>query len=152
MAAADKQKSSSKKENKVLWSDRKRVLWFPIGLAKYTVREDERIYIDRGLFSTVSDQTWLYRVTDIQMSRSCGQKICGTGTIVMVSKVDADHEIVLKNIKKPREVLTMLSDLIEKSRQKRQVVGTEFYSRGCGLPHDHMHGHGTDMDGDGFID
>ena len=151
MAANNKQGSSSAKAKKVIWSDRKHILWFPIGLVKYTVREDERIYIDRGLFNTVSDQTLLYRITDIQMSRTFGQKICGTGTVVMVSKVDADHEIVLKNIKKPREVLRMLADLIEESRQKRQVVGTEFYSRGCGLPHEHGHGHGSDMD-DGFVD
>ena len=136
-----KELESPGKKDGVIWSDRKHHLWFPLSFTKYTVK-NERIYVDRGLFNTVSDQTLLYRITDIRLKRNFWQKIFGTGTVVLVSKVDADHELPLENIKNPKEVNEMLSDLIEESRHSKNVVGKEFYSKGSGL--EHMPGHGHD--------
>lgn len=130
-----------KQGSEIVWQDRKHVMWFPIGFEKYTVRSG-RIYINRGLFTTVSDQTLLYRITDMQLRRTLGQKIFGTGTIVLISKVDADHEIMLKNVKHSEDVINMLSDLVESARSSRNVIGKEFYGGGCGLEHD------PDYDGD----
>ncbi len=129
----------------VIWSDRKHHLWFPFSFTKYTVRNG-RLYVDKGLFNTVSDQTLLYRITDIRLKRDFWQKIFGTGTVILVSKVDVNHEILLENIKRPRETNEMLADLIEETRQKKNVVGKEFYSKGCGLEYSHDHDH--DMDDD----
>lgn len=126
-------------QSEIIWRDRKHVMWFPIGFEKYTVKNG-RLYIDSGLFTTVSDQTLLYRITDIQLRRTLGQKLFGTGTIVLVSKVDADHEIVLRNIKDSQNVVHLLSELVEQARKNKNVVGKEFYGDGCGLDHD--------MDGD----
>ena len=140
-AERKKELESPGKKDGVIWSDRKHHLWFPLSFTKYTVK-NERIYVDRGLFNTVSDQTLLYRITDIRLKRNFWQKIFGTGTVVLVSKVDADHELPLENIKNPKEVNEMLSDLIEESRHSKNVVGKEFYSKGSGL--EHMPGHGHD--------
>lgn len=152
-------------KGKVLWQDRKHILWFPIGTIKYTIRDDERIYIDKGIFNTVSDQTLIYRVTDIQLSRTFGQKLCGTGTVVLVSKIDADHEIVLKNIGKPKVVMQMISNLIEETRKRHNMIGKEFFGSGghggfggsVMMPPPPMSvdvgpDMGVDMDGDGMPD
>ena len=114
-------------EDDIIWDDRIHIAWFPIGFEKYTVR-DGKIYINKGLFSTVSDQTLLYRVIDIQLRRTLRQKIFGTGTIILISRVDADPEIVLENVKDSRYVMDMLSELVEEEREKRNVVGKEFYA------------------------
>lgn len=114
-------------EDDIIWEDRKHIAWFPIGFDKYTVR-DGKIYINKGLFSTVSDQTLLYRVIDIQLRRTLWQKIFGTGTIILISRVDADPEIVLENVKDPRYVMEMLSELIEEERRDKKAVGKEFYA------------------------
>lgn len=114
-------------EDDIIWEDRKHIAWFPIGFDKYTVR-DGKIYINKGLFSTVSDQTLLYRVIDIQLRRNLWQKIFGTGTIILISRVDADPEIVLENVKDPRYVMEMLSELIEEERRDKKAVGKEFYA------------------------
>ncbi|MBQ8304686.1 MAG: PH domain-containing protein [Blautia sp.] len=119
----------------VVWKDRKHHLWFPISFTKYCLTDDDRLHIDRGLLSTVSDQTMLYRITDMQLRRTLGQRLFGTGTLVLVSKVDADHEIVLQNIGHPKDTESMFADKIEESRRKYNVVGKEFYSRGCGVDH-----------------
>ena len=123
-----------------VWKDRKHHLWFPLSFTKYSVRNG-RVYVDKGLFNTVSDQTLLYRITDIRMKRDFWQKIFGTGTVVLVSKVDAEREILLENIKKPRDVNDMLAELIEEARRKQNVIGKEFYGKSGGFDHggpDHM--------------
>ena len=92
------------------------------------------------------DETLLYRVTDLQLTRSFGQKICGTGTIRVFTKVDTAREIELKNIKHPLRVKEYLSELIETIRDQKNVVGKEFY--GAGMQDHPMH----DMDNDGIDD
>lgn len=109
-----------------LWKDRKHVLWFPLSFTKYEVRDD-RLFIQKGLLSTTFDETLLYRITDLKLTRSLGQKIFGTGTIELCTKVDHDKHISLVNIKRPLEVKKLLSDAVEDARDKKNVIGKEFY-------------------------
>lgn len=113
--------------SEIVWKDRKHFMWFPITFTKYTVRKG-RIYVDRGLFNSVQDQTLLYRITDIQLRRSLPQKIFGTGTVVLVAKADMTSEIFLENIKNPQQVNDLFADMIEEARKQRNVVGKEFFS------------------------
>ena len=132
--------------NEVKWRDRKHHLWFPFSFTIYEVR-NERLYVQRGLFSTSFDETLLYRVTDLRLTRTLGQKIFGTGTIAVYTKVDTAREILLENIKHSKEVKAYLSELIETIRDQKNVVGKEFY--GAGMMDGHpMH----DMDHDGIDD
>ena len=125
--------------NPILWKDRKHFLWFPWSFTRYSL-DCDRLYTDVGLLTTRHDEALLYRIVDLSLTRTLGQRICGTGTVTLHTRVDVSGQIILKNIKKPEEVNRLLSDLIEKARSRRQVVGKEFYS------HDH------DLDGDGEID
>lgn len=124
----------------ILWKDRKHHLWFPISFTSYYI-EDDRLMIKKGLLSTTLDETLLYRIIDISFRQTLAGKIFGTGDVILKTKADASGEIVLENIAKPLEVRKMLSKLVEESRDKRNVVGKEFYSS------DHM-----DLDGDGICD
>lgn len=122
-----KNKSGSSAEGSVLWKDRKHVLWFPITFTRYEIRE-ERLFIEKGLLHTVSDETLLYRITDIKLIRSLGQKLCGTGTIELCTTVDHDRHILLENIRKPKQVKKLISDAVEEDRMKKNVIGQEFFS------------------------
>ena len=124
----------------ILWNDRKHHLWFPLSFTSYYI-EDDRLMIKKGLLSTTLDETLLYRIIDISFQQTLAGKIFGTGNVILKTKADASHEIVLENIAKPLEVRKMLSKLVEESRDKRNVVGKEFYSS------DHM-----GLDGDGICD
>ena len=133
----------------VAWKDRKHWLWFPFSFTKYEV-DEEHLYVQRGFFSTSYDETLLYRIVDIRLVRSLGQKICGTGTILVSVRVDQDNVIELKNIKHPMEVKRLLSKMVEDIRNEKKVVGKEFYGiMGHGAPHGGPEG---DMDGDDMQD
>lgn len=126
----------------IIWKDRKHHLWFPISFTSYYI-EDERLMIKEGFFNTTINETLLYRIVDLTFRQTLAGKIFGTGNIIVKAKVDSQPEIVLRNISKPLEVRSMLSKLIEESRQQRNVIGKEFY----GGPHGHI-----DLDDDGICD
>lgn len=124
----------------ILWQDRKHHLWFPISFTTYYI-EDDRLMIKKGLFNTTLDETLLYRIIDISFQQTFAGKIFGTGNVILKTKADASGEIILENIAKPLEIRKMFSKLVEESRDRRNIVGKEFYSS------DHM-----DLDGDGVCD
>ena len=64
-----------------LWSDRKRTfLGLPWSFTKYNLTE-ERLFIETGFFNKKEDEVRLYRITDVSLTRSFGQRIVGVGTI-----------------------------------------------------------------------
>ncbi len=130
----------AKEISNYIWKDKKHHLWFPISFTTYYI-EDERLMIKKGFFTTTIDETLLYRVLDLTFQQTFWGKIFGTGNIIIKAKADSTGEVVLENISKPMEVRSMLSKLVEESRDKRNVVGKEFYSS------DHI-----DSDGDGICD
>lgn len=125
-----------------IWKDRKHFMWFPLSFTKYEVKDD-RLFIQSGLFSTTFDETLLYRITDLSLTRSLGQKIFGTGTITLCTKSDRDKYIPLVNIKNPMAVKKLLSDAVEEARDRKNVIGNEFFGG---------RGRAFDRDGDGDID
>lgn len=127
-------------ENNLIWQDRKHHLWFPLSFTRYYI-EDDRLIIKEGFLNTTINETLLYRIIDITFRQSLAGKIFGTGDIILKAKADATPEIVLKNVGKPVEVRSMFSKMIEESRDRRNIVGKEFYSTSH-----------VDVDNDGIFD
>lgn len=122
---------AKKEKEEILWRDRKHYGWFPFSFTKYMLKND-RIYTQQGFFNTHYDELLLYRITDICLTRTLGQKFFGTGTIVLYTKIDTDGKVLLQNIKYPKAVKELLSKCIEESRMGNNVVGKEFYGSGMG--------------------
>lgn len=131
-------------QEETLWHDRKHWLWFPFSFTKYELTK-EHLNTISGLFTTTYDETLLYRIVDVRLVRKFGQKLCGTGTVMVYSRVDTQKVIELKNIKKPKQVAQFISQLVEQVRNDKKVVGKEFYGvMGGGMM--------ADLDGDGIPD
>lgn len=113
-------------KNKTVWKDRKHFMWFPFSFTTYELKND-RLYEETGFFSTSSDELLLYRVVDLTMKQTLAQKLYGTGTLILKCRVDSNPEIRLENIRHPRQVKELLSDMIEEARARHRVVGREFY-------------------------
>ena len=121
---------------KIIWQDRKHFMWFPFSFTKYEIK-NERLYQETGLISTHYDELLLYRVTDLCLKRSLAQKIFGIGTIVLYTKADSDKEVLLKNIKNPKEVKDLVSKLVEEARNRKKVVGKEFFNNDIEIDDDY---------------
>ena len=106
----------------IIWKDRKRTfLGLPWSFTKYSL-DAERLYIKRGVFTTFEDEVRLYRIIDLTLRRSFGQRLLGIGTIHCCSSDASQREFSIKNIKHPREVRELLSTMIEAQKDKKRVI------------------------------
>lgn len=96
-----------------------------LSFTKYLLN-DERLYIRSGFLNIKEDEVRLYRVTDISLSKSFGQRIFGVGTIKCCSADKTLGDFEIKNIKNPREVKEMLSQAVEEQRDSKRVSSREF--------------------------
>ena len=112
----------------VIWHDRKRIFCgLPWTFTKYSLTKD-RLFIETGLFNYKQNETRLYRILDLQLTRSFIQRIFGLGTIKVCSSDKALGNFDIKNIKFSSNVKELLSVNIEEQRQKNRVSSREFMS------------------------
>lgn len=111
-----------------VWSDRKRTfLGLPWSFTRYRLAK-EKLIIDVGFFSRREDEVRLYRITDISLRRTFGERLLGLGTIHCCSGDKTSPEFDIKNIKKSREVKELLSDMVEEERLRHRVSIRENFS------------------------
>ena len=109
----------------ILWQDRKRTfIGLPLSFTKYMLNE-KCLVIRTGCFTTNEDEVRLYRIIDITLRRTLGQRILGIGSIICHSSDETMKKFERKNIKKSRETKELLSELIEKQRHANRVFNRE---------------------------
>ncbi len=115
----------------VIWTDKKRILGMPISFTRYSLvtnNEDwTKLFIKVGFLSTTIDEINLFRVYDIQVFQSLGQKLFGVGTITLFSKDITHPETLILNVKNPYKIRNILAEKIEESREQKGVHIGEFY-------------------------
>ena len=108
-------------ENNYIWKDRKRwIFGLPFSFTRYRLEKDKFI-IDTGFWSRNEDEIRLYRILDLTLKRSFGERLFGLGTIHCCSGDKTSPEFEIKHIKNPKKFKDMLSDMIEKCRIERRV-------------------------------
>ena len=97
-------------QDPVLIKERKRRKFFalPWSFTTYSITTKKLIY-KTGFFSSYEDEILLYRVQDISVKRSLGQKLFGLGTIIVNSQDKTCPELEIKNIKHCNEFRNILS-------------------------------------------
>lgn len=109
----------------VLWKDRKRIIFgLPWTFTKYSLT-NERLFIESGLFTAKENECRLYRIMDLQLTRTLGQRIFNLGTITICSSDKSLGDFELRNIKNPKEVKELLAEQVEVQRDKKRVVSRE---------------------------
>ena len=110
----------------IIWKDRKRTfLGLPWSFTRYSLT-NEKLIIDTGFLRRNEEEIRLYRILDISLRRTLGQRIFGIGTIHCCSADKSTPEFDIKNIKNPVEIKNRLSDLVEEERSRKRVSGREF--------------------------
>ena len=123
----------------IIWKDRKRILGMPISFTKYSICED-RLFCQQGFFNTSYQELLLYRVRDISLSRTLGQKFFGVGTVTINSSDTSSPVLELKNIKRAFEVKEMLHKQVEATKIARRVRVGELMGTGAGNEDQDMDG------------
>ena len=123
----------------ILWHDRKRHLGLPISFTKYSMSED-RLFVETGFLNLEQNEVRLYRILDLQLKRSLGQRIFGVGSIIVSSSDKSIGTFEIRNVKHSANVKEMLSVQVEQQREAKRVVGREYM------------GNDIDLDDDGHDD
>lgn len=112
----------------MIWKQRKRI-WcgLPWTFTVYSLSED-RLFIESGVLNKRQDEIRLYRVLDVSLRRSLGQRIFGMGTIHICSSDKTMKDFDLVNIVNSEEVKEMISEHVEQQREKKRVVSREYMS------------------------
>ncbi len=103
----------------------------------YEIYENELI-ITSGFLSIKEDDCFMYKITDVELSRSLFQRMAGLSTITLFTSDVTDKTIIMKNIKHGREIKDFINQESERARLRRRTVN--------------MQNIGFDNDGDGNID
>lgn len=127
-----------------IWKDRKRYLGLPLSFTKYAVK-DQRLYYTKGFFNTTEEELLLYRILDIKLNRTFGDKLVGVGTVTLFTADKTHPKLDLIRIKKPKKIRDLLSKLVETERVRINIHGKELY----GVSNEMR---GLDLDGDGIPD
>ena len=109
------------KENiQTRWSDRSRIFGLPITFTKYSM-SDDRIFCEKGLLNMKFEEILLYRVRDISMKITLGQRIFGVGSILLQSSDKTAPVLESKNVKNPRQVKEMIHQQVEQVKEQRRM-------------------------------
>ena len=105
-----------------IWKDRKRTfLGLPLSFTKYMLSED-RLFVEKGFLNSELNEERLYRVRDVKVTRSLGQRLFGLGTVTVYASND---QTVLESIKNPIEVKEEIVRLMEEARKKYGIRASE---------------------------
>lgn len=129
-----------------LWQDRKRRLGLPLSFTRYRLSGD-RLFCETGFLNVKSDEVLLYRVRDLRLTMSLGQRIFGVGTVCVVSSDKSIPHLDLKNVKDPRTVKELIHKNVEAAKDKRRMRATELLGGENGPAYEE-HGEDPDLDED----
>lgn len=117
-----------------LWRARKRTfLGLPFSFTVYKLTE-EKLMIESGFLNKREEEIRLYRILDITLKRTLGERLFGLGTIHCCSADKSTPEFDISGIRNAAQVKNQLSDLVEAERTARRVSSREL-----------MHGDGDEL-------
>lgn len=107
------------------YKERKRLafLGLPWTFTTYTIKED-KLSIDSGLLSRKTDDCYMYKIQDVTLTRSLGERLFRTGTLHCFTGDVSHPELELKHIKRSKEIKDYIFEASEQARMKRRTIHT----------------------------
>ncbi len=90
----------------------------------YEIFENEMTIVS-GFLNIREDDCFLYKITDVELSRSFLQRITGLSTITLFTSDVTDKTIVMKNIKHGKEIKDYINQESERARLRRRTVNMQ---------------------------
>ena len=111
-------------DGKKEYVEQKRWVFFglPFTFTKYTVT-DEVITVNEGFLSTRENDCYLYKIQDVELKTSLGERIFGLGTVACYTG-DTHPQLFLSHIRNSREIKNYILKASEEARRRRRTLNT----------------------------
>ena len=110
---------------KKFYKERKCWVFFglPFTFTKYTVT-DEVITINEGFLNTKENDCYLYKVQDVELHTSLGERIFGLGTVACYTGDNTHPQLYLTHIHHAKEIKNYILKASEEARRRRRTLNT----------------------------
>lgn len=105
--------------------EKKRVVFLglPLTFTKYIIKDD-MITINSGFLRKIENDCYMYKVQDVELSQTFGERIFGLGTVICYTGDTTHPKLELVHIKKAKEIKNDILLASEEARLKRRTLNT----------------------------
>lgn len=120
---AMRRKFRERRDCMVEFKERKRWVFFglPFTFTVYHVKED-LITTEEGFFNRKENDCYLYKVQDVELIRSFGERMFGLGTVKCYTGDTTNPELYLSHIKNAKAIKDFILEVSETARLKRRTL------------------------------
>ena len=113
-------------QEKILWSAKRRPIFgLPISFTRYTLYS-ERLMIQTGFFTRRTEEIRLYRVLDVSLRQSLGQRLFQIGSIKLQTADATAPKVFIHDVRHSEQVHRLLSDVAEQQRKINRMGIMEY--------------------------
>ena len=107
------------------FKERKRWVFFglPFTFTVYTIKEDI-ITIEEGFLNKKENDCYMYKVQDVELQRSFGERTFGIGSVKCYTGDTTDKELLISHVKNAKAIKDFILEASEQSRMKRRTLNT----------------------------
>jgi len=98
-------------------------LGLPFTFTTYNIREN-LITIESGFLKRVENDCYMYKVQDVELITSFGERLFGIGTVVCYTGDVTHPKLELIHIKNARAVKDYILEASEQARMRRRTLNT----------------------------
>ncbi len=137
IANPEKYEESKLSKGELRYSERSRWLLFglPFTFTKYELRDNDFTII-KGFFTVRENDCYMYKISDVEITRTLLQRMAGLSTITLFTSDVTDRTITMKNIKHGREIKDFILQASEAARIRRKTVSMQNIGFGADDIHD----------------
>lgn len=107
------------------YSEKKRLVFFglPFTFTSYDIT-DEIISVKTGVFNKKEDDAYMYKIIDVRLDQSLGERIFGLGTVHCFGGDVTHPDLTLMHVKHAKEIKDFIFKHSEEERLKRRTLHT----------------------------
>ena len=80
------------------------------------------ITVQKGFLNRTENDCYMYKVQDVELQRTLGERIFGLGTVKCYTGDTTDPELYLTHIRNSKEIKDFILEVSETARQKRRTL------------------------------
>ena len=121
------------------YREKKRLMFLglPWTFTTYTIKDD-LIRIDAGVLKKTQNDCYMYKVQDVELIRSLGERMMGLGTVKCFTGDTTDKELYISHVKNAQEIKDFILEASERARIKRRTVNMLDIGNGIDIGADGM--------------